>query len=107
MPGPSGAMPQPSRTTRQTDGTLSPRRLDDGREVGDVERAAADERAVHVGQREQLGRVVGLDRAAVEDPGALGLVAVAVGHQRADEGDRVLGLLGVATSPVPMAQIGS
>ena len=37
-----------------------------------LQRGAADERAVDVGQREQLGGVVGLDRAAVEDPHALG-----------------------------------
>ena len=34
-----------------------------------VEAGAADQRAVDVGQREQLGGVVGLDAAAVEDPG--------------------------------------
>ena len=33
----------------------------------DLERGAADERAVDVGLGEELGRVVGLDRAAVED----------------------------------------
>ena len=55
--------------------------------------------AVDVGQGEQLRRVVGLDAAAVEDPRALGLLAVAVGDQRADERDRVLGLLGRRRQP--------
>ena len=57
--------------------------------------APADQRAVDVGQREQLGGVVGLDAAAVEDRAVrCGLLARAVGDQRADERDRLLGLLG-------------
>ena len=73
LPGPSGARPQPSSTTRQTAGTvIRGRGLDDRAEVGRVEARAADERAVDVGQRQQLGRVVGLARAAVEDPHLLG-----------------------------------
>ena len=70
--GPGGASPQPSRMTRATPGR--PSRLaaaHDRRERLRLERRAADERAVDVGQREQLGGVVGLDRAAVEDPRAL------------------------------------
>ncbi len=39
-------------------------------------------------------RVVGLDAAAVQHPRALRLLARAVGDQRADERDRLLGLLG-------------
>ena len=73
-----------------------------------VERGAADEPAVAVGQREQLGGVVGLHRAAVEDPDvAAACVLRAVGDQRAAEGERLLACSGVATLPVPIAQIGS
>ena len=43
-----------------------------------LQRGAAHERAVDVRQRQQLGRVLGLDRAAVEDAHALGRAGVAV-----------------------------
>src|SRR5438094_1659010 len=119
LPGPSGASPQPSRTTRQTDGTLispSPRanevratdakhrrscERDDRGEVVGVERCAADQPAVAVGQREQLVRVVGLHRPAVEDPHALGGVLRPVPDERAAEPERVLRLLGRGHLPRP------
>ena len=86
LPGPGlGARPQPSSTTRQAHGTGRRRRGPAGErsspasvaarrcqprsrrtDVG-LQRGAADERAVDVGQRQQLGGVLGLDRAAVED----------------------------------------
>ena len=70
FPGPSGASPQPSSTTRQTrgDGHAAAAASTIAREVVGVEARAADQRAVDVGQRQQLGGVVGLARAAVEDP---------------------------------------
>ena len=46
------------------------------------------------GCAEQLGGVVGLHRAAVEDPHRLGRRGVAGGQQRAHEGERLLRLLG-------------
>ncbi len=46
--------------------------LDDRGEVGRVEGRAADQGAVDVGLTEQLGGVVGLDRAAVEDAHLVG-----------------------------------
>src|SRR3954453_20015477 len=72
LPGPGGAMPHPSRITRTARGTGSVmasarRRVDDRDELLDVQRRAADEAAVAVGQGQQLGRVVGLHRTAVED----------------------------------------
>ena len=81
FPGPGGAQPQPSRMTSATSGSCSANR----RERFELERRAADERTVDVRLREQLGRVVGLHRAAVED-----------GHveQRLDERVRLLRELG-------------
>ena len=69
-------------------------RGDDRQEVGGVEAGAADEEAVDVGQLDQLGGVVGLDRAAVEDADAGGGLGIALGEDGADEGDRLLRLLG-------------
>src|SRR4051794_14022074 len=91
LPGPGGAMPHPSRMTSTTLATgrvirplqregaarrvpardaspqgESSRGLDDRDDLLDVQRRAADEAAVAVGQRQQLGGVVGLHRAAVE-----------------------------------------
>ena len=61
------------------------RRFANRRERVDVERGTADERAVDVGLGEELGGVVGLDRAAVEDRDV---------DQAADERVRLLRLLG-------------
>ena len=67
---------------------------DDRRERLGLQRGAADERAVDVRQREQLGRVVGLDGAAVEDPrGLRGRLRVAIADERAHERARLLRLL--------------
>ena len=100
LPGPCGAIPQPSRTTRQTDGTVTPRAASTMAAKSATSSEAPPTSAPSTsGSAEQLGGVVGLDRAAVEDPRALGLLAVAVGHQRAHEGDRVLGLLGRGHEP--------
>ena len=76
-------------------------RVDDRGERLGVQAGAAHQRAVDVGQRQQLGGVVGLDAAAVEDPRALGLLAGAVGDERPDERDRLLGLLGGRHPPGP------
>ena len=48
LPGPGGASPQPSSTTRQT-GRRSCRRVDDREEAVDVEAGAADQAAVDIG----------------------------------------------------------
>ena len=61
---PRGPASPPARRPRAHPG----RRLDDREEVARVEAGAADEGAVDVVLADQLGRVVGLDRAAVEDP---------------------------------------
>ena len=100
LPGPSGARPQPSRITRATAGTIiraRPRSIL-ANEAGSRLRTA-DERAVDVRQRQQLGRVVGLQRAAVEDPHGLAGLLVAVLDERAHERDRVLRLLGRGDEP--------
>ena len=96
MPGPGGAMPQPSRMTSATRGYAP--RLAYRLERLDLERGAADERAVDVGLRQQLGGVVGLDRAAVE-----------TGASRSDlmNACASCAISGVAVSPVPIAQTGS
>ena len=120
LPGPGGASPQPSSTTSARDGTGTADRArrpgpgatiagcgDDRRERLGLEAGAADQRAVDVGQRQQLGRVLGVDAAAVEDPRPLGLLRRAIRDQRADERDRLLRLLGRRDRPVPIAQIGS
>ena len=89
--GPVGARPQPSSTTRPRGPPAAARPTASARPRRRSPRTsrrrggAADERAVDVGQREQLGGVVGLDAAAVEDPRALGLLASAVADERADE----------------------
>src|SRR5215204_4295306 len=94
LPGPSGARPsRRARRGRRPTPSCARRDLDDRTEVAGVEARAADERAVDVREREQLGRVVGLERAAVEDPHRSGGVRVEPGHQRADERDRLLRLL--------------
>ena len=76
LPGPSGARPQPSRITSATDGAGSS--LGSGRKAHAASQIArksagsrlapADEGAVDLLASEQLLGVVGLDRAAVEDP---------------------------------------
>ena len=55
----------------------------------------------HVGQRQQLGGVVGLHASAVEDAGAPRLVTRAVGHEGADEPAGILGLFGRGDLPGP------
>ena len=61
LPGPGSASPQPSRMIRASEGTSgligSAGGLDDRGEVLGVEAGAADQGAVDVGQREQLGGV--------------------------------------------------
>ena len=95
-----GASPQPSSTTKHSAGTgrpcgpssRSPARRSSGwrrprsaaKRLG-LERGAADERPVDVRQRQQLGRVLRLDRAAVEDPHARRGLLVAIADERADE----------------------
>ena len=81
LPGPGGAIPQPSRMTSATRGSCG---LAYGAEGVDVERCAADERSVDVGLREQACGVVRLDRAAVQHRHV---------EERLDEGVRVLGHL--------------
>ena len=102
LPGPASARPQPSRMINASDGTGT----DDGpvgiahggcsadrEEVLRVERRAADQTAVDVFEREQLGRVGRLDRAAVEDPDRIGRRAIALRDQPADERACLVGLL--------------
>src|SRR5689334_10027489 len=71
LPGPGSASPQPSRMIKAREGTSGlidlVCRVDYCGEVLGVEAGAADQGAVDVGQREQLGGIGGLDRAAVED----------------------------------------
>src|SRR4051794_5131637 len=67
--------------------------VDDCGEVGRVEAGTADQGAVDVGLPEQLGGVVRLDRAAVEDPHLIGGSA-ALAQRVADEGAYLLRLLG-------------
>ena len=90
-------------------GGVEPARdLDDARERVGIEAGAADERAVDVGKGEQLLGVLGLQRAAVEDPDRLARGLVDLLHQRAHERHRLLRLLGRRrVRPVPIAQIGS
>src|SRR5690349_13197437 len=96
LPGPGSAMPQPSRMTSATEGTVGAaklaRRLDDRREIGRVETGAADQGPVDVLLGHQLGRVAGLDRSAIDDPRPVRLGAGLAQHV-ADERDRLLGLL--------------
>ena len=95
FPGPSCASPQPSRMTRQTPGTVVTGAAISTICANDpgVEAGAADERAVDVGQRQQLLGVLGLQRAAVEDPHRLAGVLVDALDERTHEGDRLLRLL--------------
>ena len=74
------------------------RGLANRRERVDLERGAADERAVDVGLGEELGRVVRLDRAAVEDRHV---------DQAAMKAWASCACSGVAVFPVPIAQTGS
>ena len=83
------------------------RRRDDRGEVVGIERGAADQSPVDLGPAEQLGGIGGLDRAAVLDPDPLPRTLVAGADQRADEAAGVVGLIGLAVLPVPIAQIGS
>src|SRR6478672_6574805 len=103
LPGPGSASPQPSRMTSATEGSGrltgarlargSPGGLDDLGEGVGLEAGAADQGTVDLPAAEQLGGVVGLDRAAVEDAQLLGCAA-ALADDVANEGDRLLGLLG-------------
>src|SRR5919201_6905460 len=78
LPGPSGAIPKPSRITSAREGTgmlvgpagsgLISGGLDDRREVRGVEARATDQGAVDVGLADQLRRVVGFHGAPVENP---------------------------------------
>ena len=70
------------------------RDLDDAGERVRVEAGPADERPVDVGQRQQLLGVLGLERAAVEDPHGLAGLLVEALDERAHERDGLLGLLG-------------
>ena len=93
FPGPGSASPQPSRTTRQT--RLGKRHgaaaAAISHEPVGIEARAAHERAVHVRLGQDLGRVVGLHAAAVEDRGCARAASLgAVAHQRPDERDRLL-----------------
>ena len=72
---------------------------DDPREALRIQARAAHQRAVHVGLGQDLGRVVGLHAAAVEHAHALGRLLRAVAHERADERDRLLRLLGRGDLP--------
>ena len=70
---------------------------------------AADQRAVDVGLRHDPGDVAGLDRAAVQDADRVGQLrrrSSSASRARIARAD-LLGVSGVATSPVPMAQTGS
>ena len=97
---PARPAPAPSRRARRgrRAGTLIARRpaVDDlPRTSSASRRGAADQRAVDVGQREQLGGVVGLQRAAVEDPHAPCPAALSKPWTSArTKRDRVLRLLG-------------
>ena len=68
-----------------------------GERVG-IEGGAADERPVDAGLREQLGGVVGLDRAAVQDARRCSSLIRACASRASS---------GVAVLPVPIAQTGS
>src|SRR5437879_1611133 len=72
---------------------LSPRRSADRDEVLRRERGPADQAAVDVGHREQLGGVVWLDAAAVQDRHVRGQCPVARSEPLADECVHVLSLL--------------
>ena len=94
LPKASVECPQPSRTARtkgrdRAHGVVAARcRRDDGREHVRLEAGPADQAAVDAGSREQLGRVVGGDAAAVE-------------HARRRAGARRDRLAGCAGTPPP------
>ncbi len=108
FPGPGSASPQPSSTTRQAHSTgrrsapggivilraPAQHASDDLGEGVRLKRRAADESAVDVIQRQQLGGVLRLHRPAVEDPHPLRRRSVAIADQRPDEADRFLRLIG-------------
>src|SRR6478672_1773332 len=106
LPGPSWASPQPSRITSASEGTgmsLGPggigligwsgRRGDDRREVIGIEARPTHQRTVDVLLRDQLGRVVGLDGAAIENPDRHRRARGACPDQAPDQGDRLLRLV--------------
>ena len=69
-------------------------------EIVGIEAGAADQRAVDLGQAENRGGVIRIDRSAIEDPGARGIaarIAACIAAMSAV----------VAVSPVPIAQTGS
>ena len=81
---------------------------DDRGEVGGIEAGAADEGAVDLAAAEQLGRVAGLDRAAVEDPDRRSAASSLRELTRARTKPQASSACsGVAVRPVPIAQIGS
>ena len=80
---------------------------DYGGELVGVEAASANQRAVDVGKGKQLAGVVRIHAAAVEEAHPLRLLAGAIAHQGADEGERLLGLLRGGHLSGPIAQIRS
>src|SRR4030095_932452 len=71
------------------------RALDDHGELVGVEAGPTDQGAVDVGLGGQLLGVARLDAAAVLDAGLVGGgLADQLGHGRADDGDRLLGVVG-------------
>src|SRR5580765_2467828 len=87
---PSGGPYVPTGSKKRTGSSCC---LHYGSEVAGVEAGAADQRAVDVGLGHQLRRVVGLDRAAVEDADRVSR-APAYAKGVADEGAGLLRLLG-------------
>src|SRR5690554_3887276 len=72
---------------------LPRRRGGDGQEILGYEGRAPDQAAIHVGPREQLGRVGGLDAAAVQDRQRAGDCSIVGSQLATDEGVHLLGLL--------------
>ena len=107
-----GRMRAPAATwARQAARAVRPRssrRRDDRRERLGIKAGAADERAVDIGQRQELGGILGLDAAAVEDAGQLRPAPWRTAATRArTNATASCACSGVATRPVPIAQIGS
>ena len=80
---------------------------DDRHEIRGLQAGAADQRAIDVGNRENLAGVRGFDRAAVEDSDMRARIAVALEKLRADRGMHLAISAMVGILPVPIAQIGS
>ena len=103
--GPGSARPQPSRMTSASEGRTGPGGPRPVRRTGHAastiaaksagSRLAPPTRAPSMsGWPQQLGGVGRLDRAAVEDPHLVGGSAAVLAHGVADEGARLLRLLG-------------